>query len=122
MNVKAAGINSKGALVAINQNNELKIAGYTDSLGNYRFNSSVIENSVPVNLVVTGKNLLPYDGDMILTNINNVSQLAQSYSLSQNYPNPFNPATNINFSIPKKFFVSLKIFDVLWKRSCNLSK
>ncbi|MBK8554228.1 MAG: T9SS type A sorting domain-containing protein [Ignavibacteria bacterium] len=120
VNVKAAGINSKGALVAINQNNELKIAGYTDSLGNYRFNSSVIENSVPVNLVVTGKNLLPYDGDMILTNINNISQLAQSYSLSQNYPNPFNPATNINFSIPKNSFVSLKIFDVLGKEVATL--
>jgi len=36
-----------------------------------------------------------------------------NYSLSQNYPNPFNPVTRIDFEIPKKGFVSLKVFDIL---------
>jgi outer membrane protein assembly factor BamB len=32
-------------------------------------------------------------------------------SLSQNYPNPFNPFTNIIFTLPRDYQVSIKIFD-----------
>jgi len=42
---------------------------------------------------------------------NNNSLVPENYSLRQNYPNPFNPTTNIQFSIPKDGFVSLRIFN-----------
>jgi hypothetical protein len=39
--------------------------------------------------------------------------IPQEYLLSQNYPNPFNPSTTIEFAVPEKSLVSLKIFDPL---------
>ncbi len=48
-----------------------------------------------------------------ITAINNKTKAPSRFKLYQNYPNPFNPTTKIEYSIPKKSFVSLKVFDVL---------
>lgn len=49
----------------------------------------------------------------ITSDVEQIDNLPQEFSLSQNYPNPFNPSTTINFSIPQSSFVTLKIYNSL---------
>ncbi len=44
-----------------------------------------------------------------------IPELLKVLELNQNYPNPFNPTTIINYSIPQKEFVSIKVYDSLGK-------
>jgi hypothetical protein len=45
----------------------------------------------------------------------NNSELPQHFALGQNYPNPFNPVTKINFDVPAKSSVELKVYDASGK-------
>lgn len=47
-------------------------------------------------------------------------QVALTYALNQNYPNPFNPATQIEYSIAKAGYVSLKVYDLLGQEVATL--
>ena len=44
----------------------------------------------------------------------------RNFALEQNYPNPFNPRTNIQFSIPKTGYVTLKIYNILGQEMATL--
>ena len=45
----------------------------------------------------------------------NTSTIPTVYNLAQNYPNPFNPSTTIEYSLPEKADVIIKIYDALGK-------
>ncbi len=42
----------------------------------------------------------------------NVTSLPTNFELKNNYPNPFNPTTNIEFSLPKSDYTTLKVYSV----------
>lgn len=49
--------------------------------------------------------------NQIIGILNNSTELPKEYKLHQNYPNPFNSTTIINYEIPKKSFIELKIYN-----------
>ncbi|CAN5565419.1 hypothetical protein BH10BAC5_BH10BAC5_19970 [soil metagenome] len=58
-----------------------------------------------------------------ITNIgydNEINGFPSDYNLKQNYPNPFNPETQIEFSIPKNSFVTLKVYNTLGREVSEL--
>jgi subtilisin family serine protease len=44
------------------------------------------------------------------------SNIPEKFELSQNYPNPFNPATFIEFSLEKRGFATLSIFNIIGQK------
>jgi hypothetical protein len=60
------------------------------------------------------------DTDFVMFNRRRDESIPQKYILNQNYPNPFNPRTNIQFSIPKTEYVTLKIYNLLGKEVSTL--
>ena len=41
------------------------------------------------------------------------SELPSRYELGPNYPNPFNPVTTLQFAVPKRSHVTIKLYDIL---------
>ena len=48
------------------------------------------------------------------------SSIPDKFELAQNYPNPFNPKTTIQFSIPQRSRVILKVYDILGNELATL--
>ncbi len=51
--------------------------------------------------------------EMVTDVKNNQNNLPSGYTLQQNYPNPFNPTTTINYSVPKRSFVNIIVYNLI---------
>ena len=51
--------------------------------------------------------------NIMLTDVEDETQLPTEFALMQNYPNPFNPTTTIAYHLPNTSKVQLKVYDVL---------
>ncbi|RPI04759.1 MAG: T9SS C-terminal target domain-containing protein [Ignavibacteriae bacterium] len=55
------------------------------------------------------------------TGVRTTIELSPStFRLGQNYPNPFNPTTNIQFALPLRSFVTLKVYDLVGREVATL--
>lgn len=59
-------------------------------------------------------------GEETPSDVNETSQIPNSFILEQNYPNPFNPSTKIHWQSPISSLQTLKIFDVLGNEIATL--
>lgn len=48
------------------------------------------------------------------------SEVPEQFSLSQNFPNPFKAKTMINYQCPMSCFVSIKVYNVMWKEIATI--
>ena len=73
--------------------------GVITNLGPNDLANQNFQNYIFVNNVILGIN-------------DHANDIPIQYSLDQNYPNPFNPITKINFTVAKKSFVNITVFDI----------
>lgn len=83
-------------------------------------NSSTVFGISDIEILGNGIGVAVGDNGLILkttswglTSANqNPSVIPGEYLLHQNYPNPFNPKTKVRFDIPKRSYISLKVYDI----------
>ena len=87
-------------------------SGFLDPSSNQNGSSFGIFAALPNGAVVQFSTLTSVSDSKI--------NVPSSYNLFQNYPNPFNPSTKIEFSLPSKQFVSLKVYNLLGQEVATL--
>ncbi len=65
------------------------------------------------NVTKTAAVLIYFLANEILVSVDNEPDIPSEYAIFQNYPNPFNFATTIQYSVPQRNNVTLKVYDIL---------
>ena len=64
---------------------------------------------------MSSSNSFVLNGGMVITFVDDTSMISSKipnlFKLMQNYPNPFNPITTIQYTLPKKSDVTIKIYN-----------
>ena len=90
-----------------NANAEIGKALLESKQNNYVYIYNHLTNAWKFSENILGVNLKKEAGE------DDVINIPTKYGLDQNYPNPFNPSTTINYQLPEKNYVSLKVYDIL---------
>ncbi len=133
-------INSGGLLAALGDSgNDLLLVTLTKVDSNYTAHvTQLVKNFLsPLGIELVGNKLfvmetgLNYNNNSpklyeitlptdIATSAKYQKNILQSFKLYQNYPNPFNPVTNINYTVSKSNFVTIRVFNLLGEEIATL--
>ncbi|MFH0736780.1 MAG: FG-GAP-like repeat-containing protein [bacterium] len=78
--------------------------------------NDIIAGADILNSPGTAAPLTWWENKFILNDVDDKDNIKLNYNLKQNYPNPFNPLTQIDYSIPKKEYVNLDIYNSIGKK------
>lgn len=87
-----------------------------ENTGNYEramFSMYMYNDSLAWIVGNSGKITHTTNGGQVFVGVSDdVTSSPNEFRLEQNYPNPFNPNTTINYHVPERSYVAIKIFDI----------